>query len=207
MGPADHVGNPSGSSKTCNCRQFWVLALPERSSQATFWTQQGSFWAPQVAEVLRQGAEGADDDGQAEARARSLLMFRPSEREFTWQSSGAHSVRRSGFTLTHASYLTSTLSQGQTLRKGVTIDCARDEDAGRTGMSDEQWWLHLYVMFSRATCMRNMLILRPPPREFLECGPPASLRKALLEFDKRTVLSRAEAKQLAAELGFVLPSA
>ena len=118
-----------------------------------------------------------------------------------------HVVRRSGFTLTHASYLTSTLSQGQTLRKGVTIDCARDEDAGRTGMSPEQWWLHLYCMFSRATCMRNMLIMRPPSREVLERGPPASLRKALGEFDERAASSRAEAEQLAAELDFVLPPA
>ena len=134
-------------------------------------------------------------------------MFRPSEQEFTWQSSGTHTVRRSGFTLTHESYLTSTLSQGQTLRKGVTIDCARDEDAGRTGMSDEQWWLHLYVMFSRATCMRNMLILRPPSREFLERGPPVSLREALKKFDEKAKTSRDEAEQLAAELGFVLPPA
>ena len=55
--------------------------------------------------------------------------------------------------------------------------------------------------------MRNMLILRPPAREFLERGPPASLRKALQEFDKRAVDSRTEAEQLAAELGFVLPPA
>ena len=134
-------------------------------------------------------------------------MFRPSEQEFTWQSSGPHVVRRSGFTLTHASYLTPTLSQGQTLRKGVTIDCARDEDAGPTGMADDQWWLHLYVMFARATCMRNMVILRPPPREFRERGPPASLRKAPLGFDKRSERSRAEAEHLAAELDFVLPPA
>ena len=85
------------------------------------------------------------------------------------------------------------------------MNCARNEDAGRTGMSDEQWWLHLYVMFSRATRMRNMLILRPPPRDILERGPPASLRKALEEFDKTAVNSRAAAEQLAAELGFVLP--
>eukprot|EP00959_Pyramimonas_sp_CCMP1952_P452322 9466372-Pyramimonas_sp.AAC.1 len=71
------------------------------------------------------------------------------------------------------------------LHKGVTIDCARNEDAGRAGMSDEQWWLHLYVTFPRATCMRNTLSLRPPPRELLERGLPASLRKAFAEFDKR----------------------
>eukprot|EP00959_Pyramimonas_sp_CCMP1952_P132135 2762823-Pyramimonas_sp.AAC.1 len=46
------------------------------------------------------------------------------------------------------------------------------------------WWLHLYVMTSRATCMRNMLILRPPARECLERGPPASLRKALQELTR-----------------------
>ena len=55
--------------------------------------------------------------------------------------------------------------------------------------------------------MRNTLILRPPARDFLERGPPAPLRKALQEFDKRAVDSRAEAEQLAAELGFVLPLA
>ena len=134
-------------------------------------------------------------------------MFRPSEQEFTWRSSGPQVVRRSGFSMTHASYLPSTLSQGQTLRKGVTIDCARDEDAGHTGMDDDVWWLHLYVMFSRATCMRNMLILRPPPREFRERGPPESLREALRKFDEKSENSRAEAEQLAAELGFELPPA
>eukprot|EP00959_Pyramimonas_sp_CCMP1952_P097067 2028845-Pyramimonas_sp.AAC.1 len=65
-------------------------------------------------------------------------------------------------------------------------------------MSGEMWRLHLYAMLSRATRMRNMLILRPPVRELPERGPPASLRKALQERDKRAVDSRAEAEQLAA---------
>eukprot|EP00959_Pyramimonas_sp_CCMP1952_P063098 1318893-Pyramimonas_sp.AAC.1 len=73
-------------------------------------------------------------------------MLRPSEKGLTLQSSGPHVLRRSGFTLPHASYLNSTLSQGQTLRKGVTIDCARAEDADRKGMSDERWWVHLCVI-------------------------------------------------------------
>ncbi len=162
----------------------------------------------EVAETLLQGVDDSDDDGQAEARARGLLLFRPSEQEFTWQSSGSsHAVRRSGFTMTHAYYITSTLSQGQTLRKGVTIDCARNEIAGRAGMSDDQWWLHVYVMLSRATCMRNLLILRPPPREFLERGPPASLKEALHKFDQKAERSRQEAEQLAEAMGLVLPPA
>eukprot|EP00959_Pyramimonas_sp_CCMP1952_P272055 5688347-Pyramimonas_sp.AAC.1 len=67
--------------------------------------------------------------------------------------------------------------------------------------------LHLCVMLSRATCTRNVRILRPPPPEFLERGPPASLRKALKELGKRLASSRAEEEQLAAKLGFVLPPA
>eukprot|EP00959_Pyramimonas_sp_CCMP1952_P337919 7076544-Pyramimonas_sp.AAC.1 len=82
-------------------------------------------------------------------------MLRPSEQEVTWQSSGTNFVRRSGFNPARASCLTSTLPQGQTLRRGVTIDCARDEDAGRAGMSDEQWWLHLYAMFSRRALVEH----------------------------------------------------
>eukprot|EP00959_Pyramimonas_sp_CCMP1952_P226486 4735463-Pyramimonas_sp.AAC.1 len=77
-------------------------------------------------------------------------MFRPSEKEFTWQRLGPHAVRRSGFTLTCAPYLASTLSHGQTLRKGVYVDCATNEDAGRTGASHEQRRLHLSTMFSCA---------------------------------------------------------
>eukprot|EP00959_Pyramimonas_sp_CCMP1952_P100508 2102609-Pyramimonas_sp.AAC.1 len=74
-------------------------------------------------------------------------------------------------------------------------------------MSDEQWWLRLDVMLSRATCARDMLILRPPSREFLDRGPPASLREALEKIEETATTSRYEAEQLAAELGFVMPPA
>ena len=103
-----------------------------------------------------------DDDccscchGVALRRARGLHLFTPVEATFTWRSSDNHSVRRTGFSLTHANYLTSTAAQGQTLRAGVTIDCARTAPVGMMGMSDETWWLHLYVMFSRVTCMEDM---------------------------------------------------
>eukprot|EP00959_Pyramimonas_sp_CCMP1952_P284346 5944084-Pyramimonas_sp.AAC.1 len=91
-------------------------------------------------------------------------MFRPSEQEFTWQSSGHHAARRSGPTATRAPHLVPAPSQGQSLRKGVTIDCARGEGADRTGMSGDQWWLRIYVVPPRATRMRDALILRPPSR-------------------------------------------
>ena len=127
------------------------------------------------------------------------------ESEFTWGSSDNHSVKRYGFMLTHALYLTTTASQGQTLRAKVTMDCARIAPQGMRGTSDDEWWLNLYVMFSRVTKMGDMLILRPPPRELLERGQPAAVPQALQLFDQREQQSVAEAELLAHRFGIPLP--
>ena len=144
-------------------------------------------------------------EGVVKFRARGLYWFSPVQCEFTWRSSEDHQVKRTGFPLTHADYMTCTASQGQTIRTGVTIDCARTEATGSTGMSDENWWLNLYVMFSRATRMEDMLILRPPERKFLEAGPPRHLRDALQRFEQKIAESSAAAAALAADLGIPLP--
>ena len=140
-------------------------------------------------------------------RASGLHLFNPMQVEFTWRSSDVHTVRRTGFALTHANYLTSTGSQGQTLRKGVTIDCARIAPAGKIGMPDEAWWLHLCVMFPRATCVDVMLPLRQPPRELLEAGPPPSVRRALEAFEMKITTRVQAATELAAAFGTPLPGA
>ncbi len=127
------------------------------------------------------------------------------ETTFTWRSSETHSVRRIGFALTHAFFLTSTASQGQTIRTGVTIDCARLEPKGRQGMKVEEWRLHLYVMFSRAARMEDMLLLRPPPRDLLEGGPPPSVQKALARFEEKIAESTKTAAALAASMGLGVP--
>ena len=46
--------------------------------------------------------------------------------------------------------MTSTASQGLTLRHGTVIDCVRDG----YHMDDDTWWLHLCVMLSRVTCFK-----------------------------------------------------
>lgn len=145
-------------------------------------------------------------NGVTAAYAKGLLLFEPIETTFAWRSSETHSVRRVGFPLTHASYLTSTASQGQTIRTGVTIDCARVQQQGRQGMKDEEWWLHLYVMFSRVTRIEDMLLLRPPPRELLEAGPPPSVRTALERFEHKIGSSIEAAELLAASMGIRVPS-
>ena len=52
-------------------------------------------------------------------------------------------------------------------------------------MDDDNWWLHLYVMFSRVTALGDLLLLRPPPRDVLERGPPAAIAEKVAAFQKR----------------------
>ena len=97
---------------------------------------------------------------------------------FTWRG---YKVTRSGFPVTHAKVRTSTACQGKTFDMGVTIDCAR-RDAGNHPLDDGDWWLHLYVMLSRATTLRDVLLLRAPDATWLLRGPPHNLRQRLKMF-------------------------
>ena len=71
-------------------------------------------------------------------------------------------------------------------------------------MSDDNWWLN-YVMLSRATRMEDMLLIRPPPRDLLERGPPSSVRDQLKRFDRKIESTRIFAERLANDFGFNLP--
>lgn len=186
---------------------------------AGIWLQlddfEGSPIHAEVADLVR--ADDEVDDGapgpsmplwwamQQEKRAKGLFYLPAMETTFSWRSTEMHEVTRQGFTLTHAHYLTSTAAQGHTIRTGVNIDCARLPPQGQTGMRDDIWWFHLYVMFSRATRMSDMLLLRPPPRELLERGPPAGIAAALARFEAKRVATEQEAVDLANKLGFLLP--
>ena len=87
------------------------------------------------------------------------------------------------------------------MREGVIIDCGRIA-TGPTPKRDEDWWLDLYVMLSRATRLEDLLLLRASPLDFLQKGPPPTLRKQLATFARRTEACRKRAEELAAELGF-----
>ena len=153
-----------------------------RFQPAGVWLHVDDFVTSPIAEeVAARGADLAEDTTfisvkpyfdnvvawwrhKQEQRAAGLLLYDPVEATFTWRSSETHTVKRTGFALTHERFLTSTASHGQTLRTGVTIDCARIEPtpSGKQGASDDHWWLHLYVMLSRVTCLEDLLLLRPP---------------------------------------------
>ena len=73
-------------------------------------------------------------------------------------------------------------------------------------MSDGDWWLNLYVMLSRATRMEDILLVRPPPRDLLEKGPPADLREALATFEDRIADSERTAEELCIDWKWRLPA-
>ena len=146
--------------------------------------------------------------GIQEQKANGLFCFPPMEVPFKWRNAGKqHSIRRIGYALTHGRFLTSTASQGQTIRTGVTIDCGQDTSIGRPEDREDNWWLHLYVMLSRATCMDDMLLLRPPTRDVLQKGPPPSVLKALKKFDEGMAKEAREIAALALERHWILPAA
>ena len=81
------------------------------------------------------------------------------------------------------------------------MDCGR-RVGGAHPMEDDDWWLHLYVMISRATRLDDLLLLRAPDVSFLLRGPPSNFKERLALFDKRVKSCRVQAEQLARSLGF-----
>ena len=84
---------------------------------------------------------------------------------------------------------------------GVKFTVAAADYFGAHPMDDDTWWLHLYVMLSRATTVDNQLIIRDPCLEFLSRGPPADLAARRRTFSARADMRREEAEKLAGELG------
>ena len=111
-----------------------------------------------------------------------------------------YTVSRTGLPISHARVITSTACQGRTMRDGVIIDCGRQE-GGSYKKEDDDWWLDLYVMLSRATKLEDLLLLRAPDLDFFAKGPPKTLRKQLAKFARRTEDCRKRAEQIARELG------
>ena len=86
------------------------------------------------------------------------------------------------------------------MRDGVIIDCGRQE-GGAHPKEDDDWWLDLYVMLSRATRLQDLILLRAPSLEFFKKGPPKTLQKQLAKFTNRTEACRRVAEKFAKELG------
>ena len=55
------------------------------------------------------------------------------------------------------------------MRDGVIIDCGRQE-GGAHPKEDDDWWLDLYVMLSRATQLDDVVLMRAPDFVFFRKG-------------------------------------
>ena len=63
----------------------------------------------------------------------------------------------------------------------------------RGGVIDEDsWWLHLYVVMSRATRLDDLLLVGAPPVEFLLRGQPRDLKQRVVMFASRPALGHIE---------------
>ena len=137
--------------------------------------------APFVALLTEAG------DSLAAVATAGLVFIEPSTCEaFTFRQ---HKVVRIAFHLTHGRVITTTACQGRTMKVGVILDCGR-HDSGRNRKEDEGCWLGLYVMLSRATRSKDLLLVRRLPVEFLTRRPPVELQKALLRSTKRQSICR-----------------
>ena len=81
-------------------------------------------------------------------------------------------VLRWQFPLIHAKLRTAYAAQGLTLNGGVVVDLRR---AG--GLQNDDWWLAIYVMLSRARKLTNLILVgfTEQVEELLRTGPPTRL--------------------------------
>ena len=139
------------------------------------------------------------DDGLIDSNTRSLVFIEPRTSDaFNFRD---FRVTRTGFALSHARVITATACQGRTMHAGVIIDAGRHE-IGETRKEDDDWWLDLYVMLSRATRLEDLVVIRAPPADFLLRGPPATLKSQLQKLATRVTGCRKDAAKVARELGF-----
>ena len=111
-------------------------------------------------------------------------------------------VVRWQFPLTHAMIRTAMSSQGLTFANGVLADLRRTG-----GMTDDIWWLNVYVMLSRATRMDLLLLLGLDDRvkALLENGPPDYIREKIRQLQSKAAASQAPIEALAGSFGMALP--
>ena len=97
-------------------------------------------------------------------------------------------VLRWQFPLTHGMLRTAYAAQGLTLHGGVVVDLRR---AG--GLCDDDWWLAIYVMLSRAQKLTNLILvgLTEQVEDLLRRGPPTRLIQVTEMLEKRAQITLA----------------
>ena len=153
--------------------------------------------SPLSAHIMSDWPQPANDDAQTEeetsdtSMARSMIFIELLNAEFKCdinidgQQESVHVIRWQ-FPLTHGMLRTAYSAQGLTLEGGVVVDLRR---AG--GLHNDDWWLAIYVMLSRARKLDNLIILgfTDQVEELLKRGPPVQLIKITKELEDRAKIT------------------
>jgi hypothetical protein len=171
------VVNPLDQGYTEDDKQVYLRHLP-----LGFWVKMDKFKGSPCKAIL----EDHDDTLTSDVTESLVFIEARTSETFTFRDC---KVQRTGFPFSHGRVITTTACQGRTMRDGVILDCGRHE-SGAGKKEDDDWWLDLYVMLSRATRIDDLLLMRAPPVEFLLHGPPRGLQTQLKKFAQRTEESR-----------------
>ena len=111
-----------------------------------------------------------------------------------------YKLTRTQLPLTHGRVRTCQASQGRTCKTGVTIDMTKMK---RT--EEESWWLNMYVMLSRATALKHLLLFNAPQEkeEWDALQPPPDLVSALKKLQnlaKQTLERKQSARASASQV-------
>ena len=128
------------------------------------------------AEDQRRGEETADDKAdQLMTDSTVFIELHNASFKCDVNINGTHEtveVLRWQFPLIHGMLRTAYAAQGLTLHGGVLVDLRR-----ACGLSDDDWWLAIYVMLSRARQLTNLILagFTEQVEDRLRRGPPARL--------------------------------
>ena len=164
--------------------------------------------APLAKEMLSyvNCAEQSDEKAEEEAKdfAGGLVYVQLEQTHFIMKEGNYRgiAVTRWQFPLTHAMVRTAMSAQGLTFPDGVVADLRR-----QGGMTDDIWWLNVYVILSRATSLKNLLLLglTNKVKELLEAGPPEYVRKKIQTLQRKAAATKERAAERAKEFHFTLP--
>ena len=91
-----------------------------------------------------------------------------------------YKLTRTQLPSTHGRVRTCEASQGRTFKTGVTVDMTKMKT-----IDPESWWLNLYVMLSRATALKHLLLFNAPEKEkWIALKPPSDLVAGLKRLEE-----------------------
>jgi hypothetical protein len=158
------------------------LFVPEYMAKGIWVQLQNYKRSPLSAHIIPDADLQGSDEETAEQKADKLMAhsvvfieLHNANFKCDININGAHEtveVLRWQFPLVHGMLRTAYAAQGLTLHGGVVVDLRR---AG--GLGDDDWWLAIYVMLSRARKLTNLILigLTEQVGDLLRRGPPTRL--------------------------------